>query len=87
MKRAAFLALVTAAGAALPASAQVEIRRYVMEDSRAYGGPGREYVVVDPVPRRNVIVVEGQPRWAGYERVIIDDRRPIWDPEYIPVLP
>lgn len=87
MKRAAFLALLAAAGAAQPAFADYEIRRYVMEDRRTYGGPGQEYVVISRPPGRNVIVVEGQPRWRSYERIIIDDRLPIWDPAYIPILP
>ena len=63
--------------------ATYEVRKYLMEDRRAYGGPGREYILITPGPPQNVIYVHG-PR--GTARVVIDDRPPIWHPGYIPVL-
>ena len=62
---------------------QYEVRKYLMEDRRGYGGPGKEYLLITPWPPQNVLYVQS-PR--GVSRIVVDDRPPIWHPGYIPVL-
>jgi hypothetical protein len=60
-----------AAVSALPASAY-EIRDYSMRADETSVQPGREYVVVDHKGKK-IRVIEGQPRWSGQHRTIVQE--------------